>query len=794
MDTRTVWLAVIALMLAGPAFADPPSASYIFPAGGQRGTTVAVRVGGLNLNSKANFEMLGPGVETSPEIHRSETTWLEGPLLPLPDSQQAEDYFKDYAAHVTIAAETPVGPRAWRVWTSQGAAGSLPFVVGEYPEIVERETIDESDPVPVTLPITINGRIFPREDVDLWSFSLKAGEVLSASVDAGRLGSALDPWVEAFSPAGRRLTEIAPAPHCDGRLAFLAPQTGTYTIRIHDVNVKGSQSHVYRMTLTTGPSIETLFPLGGRRGDRVQFSMQGFGLGSTPDPVTLTSDGAGRGPHAFVVTIPQCGSTVVEVDDLNEVSELEPNNDARKSNRLDLPGVGNGRIGKEGDVDVWAISLLKGTSYEIDLRAARLGSRLDGLLRLTDAAGKELARAEGTNARGGDPLLTIKAPATGLYYVSVNDRFRSRGGPRWAYRLRITEAPTPDFRLFYTTDTLSVPRGGLGKLTVEAERVGGFSESIVIEVQGLPDGVSTSKAVIASNATTVELAFKADVAAPIRSARLSIRGTSKINGREHDRIATHRGLKGLPQIDDVRLAVALPTPFKIVGLTDFGWAPRGSVRHRRYKIERNGFTGPLEIRLADRQARHLQGVTGPVLTVPANADEFDYPVTLPPWMEIGRTSRSVVTATGVVRDNNGTEHEVNYSSPSADVQVIAVIGPGLLGLEASKNSVAVAPGRLIEVGVKVARSNQVQGHVRVEMLTPSGVKGLSTEPLILERGRTEGVLRIRCDEILSCPSEARILLRASTMVGGDPATAEMSLTIVPETMTSQRPAGTETGP
>jgi hypothetical protein len=376
----------------------------------------------------------------------------------------------------------------------------------------------------------------------------------------------------------------------------------------------------------------------------------------------------------------------------------------------------------------------------------------------------------------------------------VNDRFRSRGGPGWAYRLRVTEAPAPDFQLFFATDTMSVARGGHGMLKVEAERTGGFTEPIAIEVQGLSDGVSTSKAAISSDATAVELAFQADATAPIHSVRFSIRGTSQISGRDVNRIAKRRGSKGLPEIDDVRLAVTIPTPFKIVGLTDFGGAPRGSVRHRRYKIERNGFSGPLEIRLADRQARHLQGVTGPVLIVSANADEFDYPVTLPPWMEIGRTSRSVVTATAVVRDRDKSEHEVSYSSPSADVQVIAVIGPGLLGLEATKNSVAVAPGRLIEVGVKVARSHQVQGQVRVEIITPNGIKGFSPEPLVLERGRTEGVLRIRCDKNLSCQSEARILLRASTMVGGDPATAETSLSIVPEITTSERSAGTETGP
>src|SRR5438309_412496 len=98
MRTRRTWLLITLVAgLARSAPADPPAASYIFPAGGQRGTTVDVRVGGLNLHAKASFEMLGHGVNASPIIERTETTWFEGPLLPLPDSQQAEDYPRDFA-------------------------------------------------------------------------------------------------------------------------------------------------------------------------------------------------------------------------------------------------------------------------------------------------------------------------------------------------------------------------------------------------------------------------------------------------------------------------------------------------------------------------------------------------------------------------------------------------------------------------------------------------------------------------------------------------------------------------
>src|SRR5262249_56226284 len=84
------WLAI-----ASAARSSPPVASYIYPAGGQRGQTVAVRVGGLFLHESCGFEMLGPGVSAGKQLKRVPTLWFEGPLLPLPDSQRQEDYPKD---------------------------------------------------------------------------------------------------------------------------------------------------------------------------------------------------------------------------------------------------------------------------------------------------------------------------------------------------------------------------------------------------------------------------------------------------------------------------------------------------------------------------------------------------------------------------------------------------------------------------------------------------------------------------------------------------------------------------
>jgi hypothetical protein len=151
----------------------------------------------------------------------------------------------------------------------------------------------------------------------------------------------------------------------------------------------------------------------------------------------------------------------------------------------------NGRIDKPGDVDCWRFTAKKGEVFEIDLRAARLGSPLLGLLVLTDESGKELARSDG-GGPAGDPQLRFAAPADGTFAIRVNDQFRSRGGPDFAYRLRLAPPPAPDFRLTLATDVFALPRGTQGKLRVQAERLGGFAEPIAVTVAAAPIAATTA--------------------------------------------------------------------------------------------------------------------------------------------------------------------------------------------------------------------------------------------------------------------------------------------------------------
>jgi hypothetical protein len=752
-------------------------ASYVFPAGGQRGTTVRVCVGGLFLHETCSWELSGSGLTVGRALKRVPNRWFEGPLLPLAPSQQAEDYPRELAGEVKIAGDAPVGLRRGRVWTSEGAAGGLRFVVGELPEVVEEEVDGDPVPVPVKLPVTINGRIFPREDIDDWSFTARKGEVVHAEVQAARIGSPLEPWVQILDDKGRVLTEKDNFAG-DSFLSFTAPADGTYRVRIRDAQRQGGQNFVYRLTLTTGPRIERVYPAGGRKGSRVRLEATGPGVPAGAVEVTLPDK---VGLQRVDVPLPggATGSALLDVEDLPE--QVLPST-------VEAPAVLNGRIARPGMVDTWQLRAGKGKAVQLELRALGLGSPLQGVLEITDEGGKVLQQASANN--GTDPVLLFQPPADGVYRVRVRDRFRSRGGPAFLYRLRLG-TPRPEYSLAVARDALTVSRGGRAPLRVQVERRGGFTGPIQVEVEGVPAGVKVAPLTIAAGQPGADLVFQADPKAPIGPHWLRLEGKATLEGKVVTWPATVAaasraaadgaglGSAGLPaRMDDetVLLGVGLVAPFKVKGSYDLRLAARGTVFRKHYTIERNGFTGPLEVRLADRQARHLQGVTGPVLTIPPGVSEFDYPVTLPPWMLIGRTSRSCVMLTGVVEEA-GVRHIVSSTSTAQNDQIIAVVETGRLGVEVERSSWVATPGSQLEVPVRIRRGKGLNGPATIRLLVPEHVRGVTVDPLTIPEGQQNGTLRVHISTP-SGPFNLPLVVRATVEDAGSPVTAETALQFI----------------
>jgi hypothetical protein len=229
--------------------------------------------------------------------------------------------------------------------------------------------------------------------------------------------------------------------------------------------------------------------------------------------------------------------------------------------------------------------------------------------------------------------------------------------------------------------------------------------------------------------------------------------------------------------ENLWLSVCVPTPFRFVGAFETKYAPRGSIFVRRYRIERGDYKGPLTVSLAERQTRHLQGVTGPAVVVPAEADEFEYPVRLPSWMEIGRTSRTCLMATGFVATEDGQMHTVSYTSFEQNDQVIVLVDPGRMNIRLERDSLLVNRGRAVPLSVQVFQEPGIRGDVRLELIIPAHMRGLKCEPVTVPSNRGAGTLTLQFSEDVPGPFNMPLTVRATTGSGVQQHFTEAKLTI-----------------
>ena len=191
------------------------------------------------------------------------------------------------------------------------------------------------------------------------------------------------------------------------------------------------------------------------------------------------------------------------MDDLPECFAREPNHSAETAQAVTLPVIINGRISQPGEAEVFKFEGHAGQPIVAEVFARRLDSPLDSFLRLTDAAGKQLAfnddfedKGTGLNTHHADSYLTATLPADGTYFIHLTDT-QGQGGPEFAYRLRLSE-PRPDFALRVVPSSLSLRAGMSAPVTVFALRRDGFTNAIDLELKDAPAGFSLSGARIAA--------------------------------------------------------------------------------------------------------------------------------------------------------------------------------------------------------------------------------------------------------------------------------------------------------
>ncbi|MBB75825.1 MAG: hypothetical protein CMJ75_15065 [Planctomycetaceae bacterium] len=774
-------LACLTLFAVGPAAAVHPSTSYIFPAGGQRGTTVQVRIGGLYLHQGASLELVGDGVAGPERILPTETRVF--PQVVVPQTYFSEEHLfpRDYAASLRITADAALGMRYWQVWTAQGGTPPRRFVIGDLPEAIEHEVSGHALAETVTLPITVNGRIYPREDVDLWSFTAQAGESITCEVNAARLGSSLDSHLEIRDSQGRRIAENTDHFGSDSFLRFIAPQDGTYQAAIQDVRFGGLQSSVYRLTITNGPHLDGTYPLGGQRGTNVSFQLLGQHVPADRVEVSLPADG----PDQYRTGIPVAGTqqhALVELGDFPESLEAEPNEDATVTPVRRAPVVFNGRVSTPDDHDFWQLEVTEGQVLEFAFRGRRQGNPLNPLLVASDSTGKELFRTEARS--------TFTFPKAGIYRLRVSERFPGRGGPRFIYRLQVSSPATPDFRLQPAQHAITLIRGGAAELTVNAIRLGGFSGEIKLTADQLPEGVTATEATIPGNKKAAKLKLQAGPEKSVQATRIAVRGTAELPEKKIvTRPATYHLDAGEREFDTVFLTTALAAPFKFTGEYKIPFALRGTTHYRRYQLDRGGFEGKLFARVADQQIRHQMGTTGTVIEIPDATSQFDYPLQVSTWTKVGLTGRTVIMVYGELVDIDGSRHTVAYTSKTAPDQIMIQPSAGPISIALETKSILASADRPARVEVRIRRDRSLPLPVTLSVHHGDHMKGIEVTPVVLPPDQTAATLEIRFtgdagpfNAPLSVRATIRpvenITVRGRPLRSGDPIFAEAPLQVV----------------
>ena len=483
------------LWFTAVALAQPPAphAGYVYPAGGRQGATFEVTVGGQNLNNANNAYLSGDGVRVTVLEYKRPMTGAQANMLreqmqalnkkrtETPAAFTAEDRAKmlllrdklakfiprpqnlSIAEMVTvkveIAADAALGDRELRLATPAGLSNPVVFCIGKLPEIA-RSPADPSTapgatggrvqpalstattpPVEITLPVTLNGQIMPGA-VDRYRFHASKGLHLVAAAGARELipyiSDAVPGWFQASltlrDAAGHELRRADHYRfHPDPVLEYEIPADGAYTIEIHDSIFRGREDFVYRLSIGELPFVSALFPLGARRGARTAVQLSGWNLPAR----RLTPDTKGKGG---IERIGVAGSNTMPflVDDLPEAVEKEPNDRRQSAQRVRLPVIVNGRIDRPGDADWFRFDARAGEEIVLEVMARRLDSPVDSILRLINAAGKELAanddfddKSDALATHHADSYVAVKLPAKGTYYAVISDAQKGGGPELW---------------------------------------------------------------------------------------------------------------------------------------------------------------------------------------------------------------------------------------------------------------------------------------------------------------------------------------------------------------------------
>jgi hypothetical protein len=530
LPTVLVLLAVVS-SYSSSLRAAPPTVTNFAPRGAERGKTVEIVVAGTSLTPQTRLLLPFKATQT-----------LLADAKPMPTQVRIQ---------LTVDAGVPIGIYPVRASTEDGISALQFFSVEALPNVNEvkgNNTFEKAQKVP--FPVVVNGQCAGGE-VGFFRFPAAKDQRVVIETLSARLGSGVLPQIRVTDARQRFIAaDDSQSLQGDCRVVFKAMEEGDYIVEVSDSRYRGTAPPHYRLLIGDFDVVEEVFPLGGRRGETITFTLRGGTLtedkrlqrtlddAATPGSMLLALDGVIR-----LGMIPRR----VAVGELPERVVPKAAEQGNKPIELTPPVTVNGRLQRKGDTDRFQFAVQPGQRWRIAVQAEALDSYLDGVLRVSDQTGKQLALVDDVDippsapgqpaSKSADPSLEITVPAnTSLLVVELFDQ-RKRGGINYGYRLTV-EPALADFELRQPVSELNVPRGGTSVLVVPVVRRG-FTGPVELSVANLPPFLTVQGGRVPANAAQglLTLTASADAASPAEPLFLRIEGKGAADGKEMRRVA-----------------------------------------------------------------------------------------------------------------------------------------------------------------------------------------------------------------------------------------------------------------
>ena len=763
----------LVFVVGGSIFAQPkpgytPSTTHIFPAGGQRGTTVKVRVGAECIPPGTDFLVTGQGLSKGGRLTRQ--VFAEGEKSPKREPTITPiTYPREWASELMIDDKAPLGPAYWRLNCAQGGTSSRPFLIGDLPEFIETEsnsTIEKAEQV--KLPVTLNGQIYGERDVDCFRFTAEAGQVISCEVIAGRIGSRLDPVVELLDSTGRKVDAQLAHVGTDPVLVFWSKSTAEYVLRIANVTFGGDLAHVYRINIRPEPFPRLVLPGGVSRSTLASSALQVHSLtgerGELNDALGLVLPEQAATGNRWTVFDTLAGPLTLSVDDYPTCVEHEPNDDRNEPQSVAAPAVLYGQFGTASDQDCFKVAAKKGERLRLEASAWPPGTPTLPVVSIVAPDGKSLQEARAVSAGDGVARVVWTAKDDAEVVVQLQDlRHGARGGTEFAWRL-VIEPDEPDFALEAATDSLIVTQGKSSTFEVKARRDGGLKEPIELAFQGLPEGVTVEAAAIPKGKSSTKVKFTATEDVVSASFPLRVVGKATSGETKIERVVSFRHLGvdaegvavGSPTTETLHLSVQYKPLFRLFCEEAYLYAHRGSVFPYPMEVERlNGFDGLIRLQQGDRQNRDMDGVEIFDAAIKPGETTTILPIHLPETMAINVQSQTQLYS----------QAWASFTDPQGKEQSVLVLAekrnmlrsmPPVVKLKSIDQSVSAAEGETVSCRLRLQRTSNFGGPMKVTLLNQLPESCVEAGIARFDAGTTETTIPVK---VASSNDDSPVTLR-----------------------------------